>query len=226
MKRLVLRGVFVVLAVLLTVRGAAGQSAPAEMHITWRAHTYVPPTYAGKPLPTAGSRVTASVFVTQNGKFIDLVGKTIYWYLNDEFIEGGADQQTVEFRLPKDKNGTIADLMVRLPNTAGGLVNTIDIPIIAPQVAIDAPFPRGVVAGDAFRVRARAYFFNTPSPAFLDYRWTVNGKEPPPEDPENLSVAIEPGGAPGTSILVNLNLRNPVSFIEFAGQSKTLTLGQ
>ena len=178
MKRLLIRGVFLALAAALITKGAIGQSSAAEMHITWRAQTYAPPTYIGKLLPTAGARVTASVFVIQNGKILDLAGKTIYWYLNDEFVEGGENQQTVEFRVPKDQNGAIADLMVRLPDTAGGLVNSIDIPIVAPQVAIDAPFPRGAVTGPSFRVKARAYFFNTPSPAFLAYSWVVNGKEP------------------------------------------------
>lgn len=226
MKRLLAQGMFLALAAMLITQGAAGQSSAAEMHITWRAQTYAPPTYIGKLLPTAGARVTASVFAVQNGKLLDLTGKTVYWYLDDEFIEGGANQQTVEFRVPKDKNGTIAELMVRLPNTAGGLVNTIDIPIVAPHVAIDAPFPRGVVSGPSFRVRARAYFFNTPSPAFLSYSWAVNNKEPSAEDPENLSVGIEPGSTPGSSILLNLNVKNPVSFIEFAGHTKTLILGK
>lgn len=226
MSRLLVQGMFLALGAVLLTQGVAGQSSAAEMHITWRAQTYAPPTYAGKLLPTAGARVTASVLVVQNGKLLDLTGKTIYWYLNDEFIEGGDNQQTIEFRVPKDKNGTIADLMVRLPDTAGGLVNTIDIPIIAPQVAIDAPFPRGVVTGPSFRVRARAYFFNTPSPAFLSYSWGVNGKEPSAEDPENLSVAIEPGSTPGLPIMLNLNVKNPLSLIEFAGHTKTLVFGQ
>jgi hypothetical protein len=210
----------------LMTRGVAGQSSGAEMHITWHAQTYAPPTYTGKLLPTAGARVTASVFAIQNGKLLDLTGKTIYWYVDDEFIEGSGNKQTVEFRVPKDKNGTVAELMVRLPDTAGGLVNSLDIPIVAPQVAIDAPFPRGVVAGPSFRVRARAYFFNTPSPAFLAYSWSVNGKESPAEDPENLAVSIEPDSTPGLPIRLSLNVKNPISFLEFAGQTRTLVYGQ
>ena len=223
------RKIFCALVVLLFVApflGARAQSSSAQMYITWKAQTYIPPIYTGKTLPTAGSRVTASVFVVQNGKLLDLSGKTIYWYMNDEFIEGGANQQTVEFRVPKEKNDTVAEIMVRLPDTAGGLVNTIDIPIVSPQVAIDAPFPRNAVAGPSFRVRARAYFFNTPSPAFLDYAWITNGKEPSPEDPEDLSIAVDPGSTPGLPINIGLTVRNPISFIELASHAKTLILGQ
>lgn len=226
MRRLAFTLPFLFIALFAVYRTAAQEAAPAKMFITWKPATYAPAFYEGRLLPTVGSRVTASVFALQNGHLVELAGKTIYWYLNDEFIEGGADQQTVEFRLPNELPNMVADLMVRLPDTAEGLVKTIEIPIIAPRAVIDAPFPRSVVTGPSFTVRALPYFFNIRSTGQLVYSWSVNGEQPSSEDPANLTVNIEPGSAPGSPIVISLNLRNPISYFELGGDSAGFILGQ
>src|SRR3989344_5434538 len=111
-------------ALLLILSGrpfASAQSATQpKVLITWQQLVYVPGGYLGRPLPTASSRIRASVAVVDGGKVADLSGQEIYWYVNDEFVEGANNGQTIEFRVA-DKVNTFVDLRVKIPGYKGGV---------------------------------------------------------------------------------------------------------
>jgi hypothetical protein len=189
-------GVLIVLSPAFRADAQVG-GPDSRILLTWRPQVYAPPDFTGRLLPTARSRITASVAVIENGRPQSLAGQSIYWYMNDQFIESGRNKETVSFLAP-DRVNTSLDLMVRLPDYKGGTLKTITIPVVPPHAVIDAPFPRGVFASYAFTVRALPYFFNAPSLFSLNFDWRVaDQKVVDAENPNILNVAYQGALAPG-----------------------------
>jgi hypothetical protein len=203
---------------------AGAQTGADEPHllITWRPQVYVPPGYTGRALPTANSRVTASVALIDNGRIADLSGETIYWYVNDKFVEGGANRQTVDFRVP-DRMNTLVDLRVNVQSYKGGVLKTVEIPVFSPAVVIDAPFPRRQTPNGRFSVRAVPYFFNLKTTALLAVRWKVNGEDRVSESDPFL-LTLESGDVMRESLptTIGVTVRNPVSLFEASGDEINL----
>ena len=103
--------------------------------ITWKTTgSYIPSFYTGKALPTYGSKITASLeLVSSQGNVLDLSGKTIYWYVNDTLVGGGAGVQQVTFPPIGDAPNT-ENLRVTIPNYNGSyLIHAINIPMVMPE---------------------------------------------------------------------------------------------
>ena len=216
-------------ALLLILSGrpfASAQSATQpKVLITWQPLVYVPGGYLGRPLPTASSRIRASVAVVDGGKVADLSGQEIYWYVNDEFVEGANNGQTIEFRVA-DKVNTFVDLRVKIPGYKGGVLKTIEIPVVPPQVAVEALYPNGVVTEKTIEMRGVPYFFNVSKLALLGFSWTVDGKAFTVNDPLAVSIPIADGVANGTVYSVALGVRHPVSIFETASHAVNLVYAQ
>jgi len=193
--------------------------------ITWRPVVYVPPNYEGRVLPSSLSTIVASVSLIDGGKSVDLSGQPIYWYINSNFLDEGRNRQTVSFTAP-ERTGTNIDVRVELPDYKDGALRTITIPIVAPSVVIDAPFPRHVTNSDQLRLFALPYFFNVTDRLRLDYAWSVNGAKTPAENPTVLSVPF-PDPQPGSVANVSLNVKKPGgNFFEGGGDNVSLVFNQ
>jgi hypothetical protein len=172
--------------------GVAQQQSEPQLLITWRARSYAPPAFTGKVLPTLGSLVTASVEVVEGGKLADLSKQTIYWYLDDDFLDGGPGVQRVSFRVTSIRGGK-NDLRAELPVYRGRstVLKTVEIPVVWPEAVVEAPFPNGTFSGDSIQLVGAPYFFNALDGSKLNLRWNVNGVEPANvSSPFALSVAI------------------------------------
>lgn len=216
-----------------TVIGALGallfflvhaQEGPRLM-ITWRAVGYAPPTYQGKILPTANSFIVAALELVDGGKLADLSGKTVYWYLNGELLEGGEGVQRVAFRTQRIV-GSKVKVRVQIPDYGGeAFVKTIEISTVRPEVTIEAPFPEGRAVGSPVKVRGVPYFFNTTDAAAFSYSWKANGKTP--EDvvnPELLEVNLSPETPDGFPINITLEVKNTSARSETAFSAAALFL--
>jgi len=191
--------------------------------ITWKpTASSIPSGYIGKALPSLGSKVTADFELVSNGKMLDLSGQTIYWYLEDTLIGGGAGVQQVTFPLFGTPPGSLT-LKIELPSYNGQyLIHTLDIPFVNPAVVIYAPYPNGNFSSNPVEVTALPYFFNA-SPSQLSYTWSVNGQTGAnAENPQNAEVTLPQGTPSGTGITISLSVENPSGAITAAAQS-TLT---
>src|SRR3989338_5029269 len=86
-----------------------------KLFLTWSSDTYVPPGFTGKVMPTANSKITASVELIDGGKIADISRQNVYWYLNNNFLNGGIGLQRISFNAPDAAGGAIS-LMAEVPN--------------------------------------------------------------------------------------------------------------
>lgn len=197
------------------------QTAP-EIWVTWRASSYVPPDFSGKAMPSEGTLVTASFEVIDGGKFVNLAGYEIYWYLNDDLIQTGMGGQQVSFRVPSRGNHKLRVKVNDYKNEA--LVKTIEIPAVRPEAVIVTPYPGDIFSSSRVQAKAIPYFFNTSNPQKLSFSWRVNGREP--SSKENISfLDINLGGttAEGYRLDINLSIFDPNNTLLLGSASKILT---
>lgn len=192
-----------------------------KLFLTWSSNTYVPPGFAGKIMPTANSQITASVELIDNGKIVNLSKQNVYWYANNNFLSGGIGMQTITFRAPDAAGGTI-DLRVEVPNySKGSQLKTIVIPIVRPEVVIETSFPSGRFSSSPLQLAGQPYFFNTASPARLNFIWSVNGQTPSgAENPQSLNIKFGATMIPGSTIPVSLSVQNTNSKFQYETASK------
>ncbi len=192
---------------------AHAQAAPSPTFlITWETTgSYIPSFYQGKAFPTYGSKITASVeLISAQGKTLNLSGKTIYWYANDNLIGGGPGIQTITFPPIGDAPNSLA-LRVTIPNYNGAfLIHQITIPMVLPRVVLLAPYPNGQFSQNPVNITAIPYFFNVSDPSNLSYTWSVNGQNgSSAENPEEAQITLPQGTQPGTALSVALSVKNP-----------------
>lgn len=193
--------------------------------ITWSAESYTPDAYRGRILPTATSRITASFMLVDKGNIIDVAGRTVYWYLNSSLISTQRGAQTVTFSAPEVVRDTMI-LRVEVPDYLGQfVVKTIEIPVVKPEIVIEAPYAGGAISSSEVTVRAQAYFFNIASVLPLVFSWRINGNPPDvQENPETLTVRI-PEEIPNNYRL-NLELRAqiPGKILSNASKNKSFII--
>lgn len=188
----------------------AQQSGPQFM-ITWKSDNYVPPEYGGKSLPAVNSAVTASFELVDKGKLVDISNETVYWYVNNEFLKGGAGAQNASFVMPPFP-GRPVDLRVELPDYGGGVLKTVEVPIGKPEVVIETPFPNNTIYDYSTLLLGKPYFFNIKNPLALNFSWSANGQSPVnSNDPETLTVNVDKNAQSGLPVNVILNVENPIN---------------
>lgn len=206
----------------------AQQSQPQFM-MTWTAHgSYVPPGYPGKALPNQESRITASLaLVSAGGQQLNLANKTIYWYLNDTLIGGGAGVQNISF-MPFGGAPNFMTLKVELPNYNGSLLlHAIQIPLMQPKAVIETQHVNGQFSANPLTLVGTPYYFNATDPSSLSYQWSVNGQSPATaENPQTLQVNLDPGTQSGSAFAISLNITNPNDSISAADSTNLTYVGQ
>ncbi|MBU6500455.1 MAG: hypothetical protein KGJ89_01325 [Patescibacteria group bacterium] len=215
-----------IFAALLLIREARAQQSTPQFLVTWRANSYVPADYRGKIMPTTNSLINVSFELLVGGKPADISKQTVYWYLNDDLLAGGAGMQSIGF-VPNGITDT-ASIRIQIPNYATNLlVDNIDIPLVSPEAVIYSPYPNGSFSGNSLQVSAIPYFFNTTTPSSLNYSWTVNDQSPTNlEDPSKLTVNLNPSTPPGSEFDVGLSINGTRNSSEAASANEILTFGR
>lgn len=206
---------------------AEAQQSEPQLMVTWSTPTYVPFWFHGKALPTANSSITASVELVDGGSIVDLSGQKIYWYVNDQFVNGGVGLQKVAFSAPSVANN-IMDLRVEVPSykssQANAVLKTVEIPVVRGEAVIEAPFPDSQFSSDSLDLNGWPFFFNTKDSSRLKFSWSANGESSQNlENPEALTVNINPDAASGSSLNVLLSISVPGSISDIATAVKNLT---
>lgn len=217
---------FLTALVCLPAASSAQTSAPTpNILLTWKSNTYVPSAFPGKIMPTAGSLISASAELIDNGKIIDVSKQNVYWYQDNNFIDGGIGKKSISFRVP-DIAGRTINLRVEFPNySKGGQLKTAVIKIARPEVVIESPLPGGKFSSSPLTLTAQPYFFNTGSPSNLIFNWNVNGQAPTgAENPQILNIKFDQAMQAQSTMLVSLSVQNSDKKYDYETASKNITL--
>jgi hypothetical protein len=208
---------------LLTSPRATAQVLEPFIFLTWRADSYAPADFRGKVLPTAYTKISAGVEVISNGKTADLARATVNWYLNDNLIAAGPGLRQITFNAPEFEN-TVYDLRAEILGVGDDfLVKTVEIPVVRPEVVIEAPFPDKKFSSGQIVLAAKPYFWN--SVADLIYNWKVNGQETA-DASGVLRVNLNSGVAPGYGVRAEVAAHDPTYLLESKAKSVVLTFEQ
>lgn len=203
---------FVARAHAQTAAAGGGASGPTFL-MTWQAaNSYAPAGYTGEILPNQESEIMASVEVlSASGQPVDLSGQTIYWYQNENLLGGGVGIQRIEFR-PYGQAPNVITLRVDIPDyPTGDIEHEINIPIVQPEVVIEAPFPNGDFSASAITLQALPYFFGTTSTDPLSFAWTANGQSANnAENPTSLQISVPQSTPAGYAIPVSLTVQDSI----------------
>ncbi len=201
----------------------AQAGAPANLILTWSANDFYPSDYAAKALPANGTTVNASVEATRAGKIQDLKSVPIAWYLEGDWLSGGAGQKHASFIATKVK-GASHSLRVVVGFPDGNVEQTISVPIVAREVVIETPYRSGLVASTAEPLvfRAVPYFFNISSLAQLTFSWTAGGQTQSANGDNELSVKA--GGTSQNAFPINVVARGISSLFESASDAIRITI--
>ncbi len=145
--------------------------------LTWQALNFVPSDYQGKTLPTAGTPFTAAVELVDNGKFASLEGSNVQWYVNGDLKQSGKNLKLFRYNPPLANVAESYALKVKISNYKnGGHESTVVVPLVHPELVIDAPYPNQEVEAISSVWRALVYFFDVLSPDALSFSWSANGE--------------------------------------------------
>ncbi len=199
-----------------------GADPQTEVLLNWTSQTYAPNGYIGKTLPTGNSWITATVDAVQNGRVVNIDKENIYWYKDDQFIDGGVGLWQINLKAPEIP-GDVISLRAEIPSLGGGALKTMDIPIVQPVVALDAPYPGGYASGTKIKVSALTYFFDTTNPLNLKYNWKINGENVKNlESPLYVELAPREGTPDGFSMRVELGVEDSKNV--FVGAKRAISL--
>lgn len=223
------RALFFLLGVALVfpAAGLAQTSEPIPV-ITWKARSYVPAEFPGKPLPISNTPILASLEVFVNGKKADISGYRIYWYLNNRLIDRGVGLQSVSVRAPQLLSGGIASLRAKIDDYPGFPISkNVDIPVVSPSAVIERSVSGNTFFSKTLELEAVPYFFNVTDIPFLSFSWKVNGEVvSAAENPQNLIVTINDDAVGGSILNIEALISNPVEYFESAKAQKSLTFSK
>ena len=200
-------------------------SAPRFM-VSWQANSLAPSWYRGKIFPTTGSRVTVKFELVDNGKIIDLSKTAIRWYVNNDLKlneTNGLGIKSYSY-ITGDYVGNDINIRISIPNYNGStLDNVITIPIVSPEVVINAPFSDKTVPPGKVSLEAIPFFFNAGNINNLLFAWNSNGQAAGSTSNPLLNLNIDPATLQGTAISLSVVVKNISNELEAAAKNLQLT---
>ncbi|HUX35720.1 MAG TPA: hypothetical protein VMV71_01655 [Candidatus Paceibacterota bacterium] len=225
MAKKILTILFLITLAGLPASSFAQTAASPVILLTWSSNTYVPPEFGGKIMPTANSTINASAELIDNGKIIDVSKQNVYWYQDNNYIDGGIGKQSISFKAPDFSGGSI-NLRVEFPDySKGDQLKTVAIPIAKPEVVIESPLPGEKFSSSPLTLEAQPYFFNVDSLSGLIFSWNVNGQSPSgAENPQVLNIKFDQTLQPQSTMSVSLSVQNATKGYESEAASKNIML--
>ncbi len=200
-------------------------AAPApQLMLTWRAGSYVSPSYVGKVLPGLNAPVAVVMQLIDDGKIIDVSKKEIRWFANRKLVGAGAGQASYAFQTDDiGLSGGAAEVKAVVVGYKGADVQRIvTIPIVAAEAVIRSP--RAIVASGKNTLQALFYFWGVTNPNTLRLSWSANGAKVDNGYGERAIELQIPAVSQPTLINVTLSAKNPANEYEFANSVVTLTV--
>ncbi len=199
-------------------------SAPQFM-VSWQANSSAPSWYRGKIFPTTGSGITVKFELVDSGKIVDLSKTPVRWYVNNNLKLNEANALGIKSYsfITNDYTGNDINIRISIPNYNGSVLdNVLTIPIVSPEVVINAPFPGKTIMPGKLNLEAIPFFFNAGSINNLSFSWNANGQPTSGTANPLLNLNIDPGTPQGTSVNLSVVVKNITNELEAA--SKNLQL--
>lgn len=190
-----------------------------EPIVTWRANTLFPSDYQGKAFPGPRSSVTVSVESYQSGKWLDLSRASIIWVLGGKVIGRGDGMKELSFKVSERPEPSLSLKVVITPSDIGSSYEAFSsIPVLGPQVVVNAPFPGGIVSPQSrFTLEALPYFWNTENINDILFSWTANTTKKSARGERAITLTVgTPSNEYEKELQVNALLQNPNEPTEFA----------
>lgn len=191
------------------VRGEAVKILqPGDVDIVWEGKTFVPPLYAGRPLVSGSSSLTALAvpYLIENGKRVSAAEILYEWSANGQPIIGksGRGKSALTLEVPFFNSAFTISVVATSPGGAVTAEGTVTVAPVSPVMAVyeDVPlsgvnFERaqsGAVSFIESEMSFRAYPYFVADPDDLVYTWEINGVAvTDPARPRHLVVRKESG---------------------------------
>ncbi len=213
---------------LFATQAAFAQAAPFEFVTSWRAHSYAPPMYVGKILPTANTRVTASFTLLEKHASVDTSKTMVRWFLNDQFLTSGIGAQSVTFTTDDLTLSGALTLKVFIPRFRGkeDLIRFIDIPIVRPELVIRAPYIGGNINAGNHTFEALPYFWNINSTSDLLIRWVAGNDQSPEGRGQGAITLTIPQPRRPTPLTISLSAKHATNEFEVGSASVELLIAE
>lgn len=205
-------------------------AAAPQFLVSWQAQSYVPGWYQGKILPTNGTPVEINFELIDNGKIVDLSKTKIRWYVNDGLVkneEDGLGIKILKADIP-NYSGQETEIRISVVDYLGGepLDKIIKIPVVGPEVIINAPYPDKKISAGPSIFQAIPFFFNIKNLNGFSIEWLANEQKPasPSGNPWLLNLNVGPETPKDTEIKLSVSVKNILKELEFASKSINLTI--
>lgn len=170
--------------------------------LTWNTDTFVPADYAGKALPSVGSRIAITAFPDIRGEAPENLLYT--WYVDAESqIRNALGEQ--EFSIIASKNVSFISVMVEISNLSQSISvsKAIVIPLAKPMVVVNNSTPLFLIPGGAATITAQPFYFHIASVNDLSFQWIFGGKTimGTPPNPHELTLIIPQDSGSGLQYL-------------------------
>lgn len=212
---------------------------PSAVDILWESDSYTPPFYAGKALPSTGSRVRLAAFAylpRSGGGFYDAKDLVYTWRLDGGTLKNlsGRGKSSTSLAAPTLFGNYVVSVEV---STADGAVSgrgSVSIRSLEPVIRLYRDHPlRGIEYKNALAATtfvdeseatfvATPYFAPTTNPNALTYAWRVNGRAlaTDTDAPSKITLSSD---APGTRGIIDLALTHRSNILMSAEGSWSVT---
>ena len=203
----------------------ANAQISSQFLVSWQAESYVPSWYQGKIFPTKGSAIKVDFELIESGKIIDLSQYKVRWYLNDKLRineNSGLGIKSFSFITTNYPNQN-AEVRIVIVNYKGqGELNKIvDIPVVAPEAIINAPYPSKKIDYGSNYFKVYPFFFGNFDYSKFAFEWAVRGQSAKDDgaSSDELKLNIDSLAPSGFEINVSAAIKNLLNEMEFAGKN-------
>ncbi len=203
---------------------AVRAAIPPQFLVTWQSGGYVPSSYTGKTLPVPGATVRVSLELIDGGKLANLSQQEIRWYRGINLFYKGIGAVTSSFAVEPTDIGGMNLRIVVVGFKGVDSEKTIFIPVVSPELVVDAPYVDHRIPPHA-GFTALPYFFSVSTISSLSFNWTANGIGTSGEAGTPSALQLDTSrGSSGTQILLTAHVANKLNPLESAGSIVPLTL--
>lgn len=201
-------------ACVFTALSANAQSAP-EILLTWQGKNYTPGWYIGRSLPIKKTGLAAAVELVYNGKIADLSKTEIRWFLGTHLYKLGLGTKIFPFATPSFTNEDRVLRVVVFDYLGQNYEKSVRIPLINPDVVIDAPYPDGKIAASLNGLKAIPFYFNA-ARENIKYSWVANNEKADAGTSANDISVDASRGESGSQVKISVRAFNGNDILEFA----------
>ncbi len=196
------------------------QSSP-QFLITLQGQNYAPGWYQGKVLPINKTLIETVFELVDNGKLADISKTKVRWYVNDKLAKNennGLGIKSLRIATPDYAGGELKIRIVIVDYRGSMLDKTIIIPVVGPEVVIDAPYADKKISAGHSIFQLSPFFFNLKSMNNLSVEWSANGEKSQGSfnNPWSLDLNIDSQTPSGFVINLQAAVKSVLDELEFA----------